>query len=548
MANEKFTQLPTVANAQLTDIICAVQAGISSQETLQQIVNLGLSQTILNFAGNPNGSVAGSTYQLCFDTTNSVLYVCTTSGSTSTAVWTSIVPKTNRILDSNNLTVFGLTGTASAVNYLNAMNNITGNGPTLSAQGTDPNISLNIAPKGTGAIGLVTAALTQPVFIYSGTTNQHVTRFQMANTAADRTVTFQDAAGTLAYLSDIPAGSPSALTRVDDTNVTLTLGGTPATALLQATSITAGWSGTLSGARGGTGVANTGLTITLAGGASGYLLTSDSSGNATWAAPGYLTGSVLLNPSGDQTILAHNLTVAAGTFTSGATGGGVNGALILYPNSASAGGFRIFNDTVSSFTTTLKNSSVGQGTTLSLPDPGAATANVLLDASASNKSINYRLTMPSIAFSSTSGIIGTTTNDSAAAGSVGEFVSATTSFAAPVSLTTDTAADIASISLTAGDWDVWGNVAFLGNAATLVQYQTGWVSSTSATNPGRDSVTQQVFSAAGVAIFAAADSSFNVQQRRISIASTTTIYLSAQSGFSVNSTSGYGNIFARRVR
>ncbi len=42
---------------------------------------------------------------------------------------------------------------------------------------------------------------------------------------------------------------PAALTHVDDTNVTLTLGGTPATALLQATSITAGWAGTLAAAR-----------------------------------------------------------------------------------------------------------------------------------------------------------------------------------------------------------------------------------------------------------------------------------------------------------
>jgi hypothetical protein len=50
--------------------------------------------------------------------------------------------------------------------------------------------------------------------------------------------------------------APAALTKTDDTNVTLTLGGTPATALLQATSLTLGWTGTLSPARGGTGTAN----------------------------------------------------------------------------------------------------------------------------------------------------------------------------------------------------------------------------------------------------------------------------------------------------
>lgn len=64
--------------------------------------------------------------------------------------------------------------------------------------------------------------------------------------------------GTSAFtaVATIPASdisSAAALTRVDDTNVTLTLGGTPTTALLAATSLTLGWSGTLAVARGGTG-------------------------------------------------------------------------------------------------------------------------------------------------------------------------------------------------------------------------------------------------------------------------------------------------------
>ena len=45
------------------------------------------------------------------------------------------------------------------------------------------------------------------------------------------------------------SGSAAALTKTDDTNVTLTLGGTPATALLQAASITVGWTGTLADGR-----------------------------------------------------------------------------------------------------------------------------------------------------------------------------------------------------------------------------------------------------------------------------------------------------------
>jgi hypothetical protein len=48
--------------------------------------------------------------------------------------------------------------------------------------------------------------------------------------------------------------SGAALTKTDDTNVTLTLGGTPASALLRAASLTLGWTGQLAVARGGSGV------------------------------------------------------------------------------------------------------------------------------------------------------------------------------------------------------------------------------------------------------------------------------------------------------
>lgn len=94
---EMFTSLPTVSSAQMSDIICAVQGyisptnlGLSVQETLQQVYSLFQANIILFNAGNPNGVVAGTTYQFCWDTTDSALYICTTSGTASTAVWTKI--------------------------------------------------------------------------------------------------------------------------------------------------------------------------------------------------------------------------------------------------------------------------------------------------------------------------------------------------------------------------------------------------------------------------------------------------------------------------
>jgi hypothetical protein len=91
------------------------------------------------------------------------------------------------------------------------------------------------------------------------TSGAFASTFTMTNTTS---VTFPTS-GTLATTAQLP--TPAALTESNDTNITLTLGGTPSTALLQAVSITAGWTGTLSGTRGGTGVNNGASTITIGG-------------------------------------------------------------------------------------------------------------------------------------------------------------------------------------------------------------------------------------------------------------------------------------------
>lgn len=100
--NERFTQLPTTGAATMSDIICAVQGfvsepsslGTSVQETLGQVFQLFQNNIIAFNAGNPNGLVAGSTYQFCWDTVNLILYICTTTGSATTAVWTKVIQLT----------------------------------------------------------------------------------------------------------------------------------------------------------------------------------------------------------------------------------------------------------------------------------------------------------------------------------------------------------------------------------------------------------------------------------------------------------------------
>ena len=120
--------------------------------------------------------------------------------------------------------------------------------------------------------------------------------------------------GTSAFTASatIPAtdiSSGAALTKTDDTNVTLTLGGSPTTALLAATSITAGWTGQLSVSRGGTGQSSY---------TDGQLLIGNTTGNTltkTTLTAG--TNVTITNGSGAITINAADQFVGTVTSVSG---------------------------------------------------------------------------------------------------------------------------------------------------------------------------------------------------------------------------------------
>ena len=134
----------------------------------------------------------------------------------------------------------------------------------------------------------------------------------------------------------------------------------------------------LAGKSGGTGVANTGLTIDITNGAAtGKLLTSDSSGNAAWAAPGYLTGAVLLSPAGDQIITAHGLTLAAGAVQSGLTTGGFAGQFQAFSPTSSLGSLSFTAaNSGGNYANILTNVSTTAARTWTLPDASGTIALV----------------------------------------------------------------------------------------------------------------------------------------------------------------------------
>jgi hypothetical protein len=138
---------------------------------------------------------------------------------------------------------------------------------------------------------------------------------------------------------------------------------------------------------------------------------------------------------------------------------------------------------------------------------------------------------------------GTTTNDNAAAGYLGEYVESVIASGSAVSLSNATAANIASISLTAGDWDVTGVLDFVLTGATSTDYKAG-VSATSATFGGQDSFVNFPF----LTTLLSDTLGLMLPAVRFSLTTTTTAFLVAQATFSAGTTAGYGTIRARRVR
>lgn len=94
------------------------------------------------------------------------------------------------------------TNGVTPVNYIDLVNNPSGTAPGVRALGGDTNIDMATVSKGTGQNQAWSANITTPIAWKTGTTFQHTTNFAVANTAASRTVTLQDADGTLAFLTD----------------------------------------------------------------------------------------------------------------------------------------------------------------------------------------------------------------------------------------------------------------------------------------------------------------------------------------------------------
>ena len=153
-------------------------------------------------------------------------------------------------------------------------------------------------------------------------------------------------------------------------------------------------------------------------------------------------------------------------------------------------------------------------------------------------------------------VIGTGTNDNAAAGIVGEFITATVAVGGAVALVTATANTVTSITLTPGDWDMSATIDYNLTGATVTDFRGGpslnaalppQIGGTIGTGTlGTDSL------AINPSNFATITDVLTLQippvRLQVLNAASAIVNLIAQATFSVGTVSAFGTIRARRMR
>jgi hypothetical protein len=182
---------------------------------------------------------------------------------------------------------------------------------------------------------------------------------------------------------------------------------------------------------------------------------------------------------------------------------------------------------VPSLSTALPSGLTATNMSLTTPTLGAATAT-------------------SLTFSpTTGGIVGTTTNNNVAAGSVGEFQDSgivTSTFAVSTTVYNTT-----SLSLTAGDWDVYGSL-YMSPVSFNVNNVSGGISTTSATPPATGGQGYFFLAIPGGGGISGLGVTTLKCFSRISLASTTTVYLCAAAQWAGSAPTYLVSLVARRVR
>lgn len=312
-------QVPQLPFSRLTmdapRLLGRTSTGTGDAEEITVGPTLTLADGLLSVAGLPNGYTIGDL--LYADTDHSLALLSDVaagsylrSGGVATAPLWSTLTLPDAAASGDILVASGANAMAAVAPA--ALTKTDDTNVTLTLGGSAATALVNAASLTlgwTGQLGLARGGTHADLSATGGAKNY----LKQASVGADITV------GTIPA-SDIVSGA--ALTAVNDTNVTLTLGGAPTSALLVAASITAGWTGQLGVTRGGTGLGSVATGDLLYGsaantlsartiGSSGDVLTV-SGGLPVWAATSGL-GTGDLTRTNDT-----NVTVTLGGTPTGA--------------------------------------------------------------------------------------------------------------------------------------------------------------------------------------------------------------------------------------
>lgn len=186
------------------DIIVGLRGGINTRfnwvlpPTIDTITGTANQVLVDGSSGTPvSGDVVLTTPQ----------DIATTSSPTFANL---ILGGASEIRGPNGLPVLTISSVPSAVNSVSLTNQVTGLTPGFVAIGADTNIGLGFVTKAAGVYTFATTASTALQY-QTGTAYQHITNFIFPNTSATRNITWQDASGTVAYLSDV-SGAVTSIT------------------------------------------------------------------------------------------------------------------------------------------------------------------------------------------------------------------------------------------------------------------------------------------------------------------------------------------------
>jgi hypothetical protein len=142
--------------------------------------------------------------------------------------------------------------------------------------------------------------------------------------------------------------------------------------------------------------------------------------------------------------------------------------------------------------------------------------------------------------------LGTTTNDNAGSGYVGEVITTNRTVANAKQITTNSSITLGSVSLTAGDWDCRGTAAHTMSPTTTVTQLSASLVSTDGVlgTQGTDGTTQVVPASA----ISTTGVDLKLGPARFSIASTTTIFIVDGATFATSQLWAFGSATCRRAR